>query len=80
MCHQMSDSAMPRPQYAKMAPASRNMHITGNEKKVATNPGRGLAPLVCTAAIFSARGAWHVIFESSNVSSAQAAIGQLSTA
>lgn len=27
----MSDSAMPRPQYPKMAAANRNIHIVGNE-------------------------------------------------
>ncbi|MGA3318510.1 MAG: hypothetical protein ABSC64_19005 [Candidatus Korobacteraceae bacterium] len=34
----MSDSAMPRGEYLKIAPASKNMHMTGKEKTLVAKP------------------------------------------
>src|ERR1035437_2207719 len=37
-CHQMSESVIPRAEYPKIAPTSRNMHITGKEKTLVAKP------------------------------------------
>ena len=38
MCHQMSGSAIPCGESRKITAASKNMHMTGREKTLATQP------------------------------------------
>jgi hypothetical protein len=56
MCHQMSGSAIPRGESRKITAASKNMHITGREKTLATHPARKV--LVAAAAVSD--GEWEV--------------------